>query len=133
MPAIADITIKKNDGTTDITYAARAPSSGDNVPAVFKSTTVGSAQAHQPELRISSRDGSKGANRVLRGTFSYPQIATDSTTTLTSVVKRATANFELNIPKDMAQADVDEFVSQFFNLGDSSLIVSCGKAGFAPT
>lgn len=131
MPAIADITVKKNDGTTDIVYAAQAPSSGDGTSAVWKSTTVGVAQAHQPELRLLSKEASSGANRALRSTYQYPQIATDSTTSLTSVVNKASASTDWNFPKGMSQADINEFVSQYANLLKSTLIVSCIKAGYS--
>ncbi|DAD50928.1 coat protein [ssRNA phage SRR6049586_1] len=33
MPAIANITVKKNDDTTDIVWTAVQPSSGDGTPA----------------------------------------------------------------------------------------------------
>lgn len=131
MPSIADITVKKNDGTTDIVYSARSPSSGDGVPAVWKSATVGTAQAHQPELRLSSREAKKGAGRALRVTYVYPQIATDSTTSLTSVVDRASFTLELTFPKGMASADVNEFVAQGINLLDSSLLISCFQSGYS--
>jgi hypothetical protein len=131
MPAIADITVKKNDGTTDIVYAAQAPSSGDGTAAVWKSTTVGVAQAHQPEIRLVSKEADSGAARGLRSTYQYPQIATDSTTSLVSVVNKATASTDWKFPKGMTQADVNEFVSQYANLLKSTLIVACVKAGYS--
>jgi hypothetical protein len=131
MPAIADITVKRNDTTTNIVYAAQTPSSGDGTPAVWKSTTVGTAQAHQPELRLSSREADGGAARELRGTYQYPQIATNTTTTVTDVVNRASASVTWKFPKGMAQADANEFASQFANLVASSLILSCVKSGYS--
>jgi len=32
MPSMADITVKKNDGTTDVTYTAISAASGDKSP-----------------------------------------------------------------------------------------------------
>lgn len=131
MPQIADITVKKNDGTTNIVYTAVSPSSGDGTPAIWKSQTVGSAAAHQPEFRLSSRDASNGARRALRATYVYPMIATNTSTTLTTVVERASGDVNWVIPKGMAQADVNEFVSQMSNLIVASLIVACVKAGYS--
>lgn len=131
MPAMADITVKKNDGTTDIVYSAQAPSSGDGTPAIWKATSVGSAGSHRPELRLASREGGNGAKRNLRSTFQYPQIATNSTTNVTSVVNRAMASTDWQIPKDMSATDVDEFVSQYANLLKSTLIIACAKAGYS--
>lgn len=131
MPAIADITVKKNDGTTNIVYAAQAPSSGDGTAAVWKSTTVGVAQAHQPELRLSSREADSGTARALRSTYQYPQIATDTTTSLTSVVNKASATTDWKFPKGMSQSDINEFVAQYANLLVSTQITSCVKAGYS--
>lgn len=131
MPQMADITVKKNDGTTNIVYTGVSPSSGDGTPAVWKSQTVGTAPAHQPEFRLSAREAAKGAKRALRGTYFYPQIATNSTTTLTSVVDRASGDFNVNIPKGMAQGDINEFAAQFGNLVVSSVIQACLKSGYS--
>lgn len=131
MPAIADITVKKNDGTTDIVYAAQSPSSGDGVAAVWKSTTVGSAQAHQPEFRLTSKDADGSASRAMRSTFQYPQIYTDSSTSLTTVANRASASTDWKFPKGMTQTDINEFVSQYANMLVSTLVKSCIKAGFS--
>jgi hypothetical protein len=64
MPSQANIVVKKNDGTTDITYTAVQPSSGDGVQAIWKSQTVGTAPVHQPELRCSTRSQSGKIGRA---------------------------------------------------------------------
>lgn len=133
MPAIADITVKKNDGTTNITYSAQSPSSGDGVPAIWRSTSVGTAAAHQPEFRLSSREAQKGAKRALRSTFQYPQIATNSTTGLTSVVDRASFDTNVVLSKGMTASDINEACAQYANLLASALIQQCLKAGFSAT
>jgi len=132
MPALANITIKKNDGTTDIVYTGIAPASGTN-PAVWKSATVGSSPSHQPELRLTARDSKNGGHRSLRSTFMYPQIATNTTTSVTSVVEKAFANSDWDIPKTMTAADINEMVSQYANLLASTLIKDCVKSGYAAT
>lgn len=131
MPAIADIVVKKNDGVTNITYAAQTPSSGDGVPAVWRSTSVGTAPAHAPEFRLASRDAEKGKKRALRGTIVYPQIATNSTTGITAVANRFSAGVDVSYSKDMSQADINEAVAQFANLLTAALIQSCLKAGYS--
>lgn len=133
MPAIANMVIKKNDGTTDISYTAICPSSGDGVPAVWRSESVGTAMAHRPEIRLSSRDAANGAKRALRGTFVYPQLSTNTTTGVTSVVDRVMASFDVAIPKGMPQSDVDEAVSQFGNLMAAGQIRNALKAGYSAT
>lgn len=133
MPDMANIVVKKNDGTTDVTYFKQTPASGDNTPAVWRSTSVGSAPAHAPELRFLAKDAKSGANRAMRGTFKYPQISTNTTTGITSVVDTASAATDWNFPKTMSQADINEFVSQYANLMCSALIKDCVKAGYPAT
>lgn len=133
MPAISNITVKKNDGTTDIVYTGVQPSSGDGTAAIWKAQSVGTAPAHQPELRLSSRDASKGAKRALRSTYVYPQIASNTTTGLTTVVDRASADTNWNFPKGMPQADINEFVTQHANLLVSALVKDCAKSGYSAT
>lgn len=131
MSSIANITIKKNDGTTDVTFTGVQPSSGDGTPAVWKSQTVGTAPAHQPEFRLTSRDFRKGTSRALRSTFMYPQTATNTTTGITSVVERALITSDWELPKSMTQADINEAVSQYANLLVATLIKDCVKSGYS--
>jgi hypothetical protein len=133
MAALADITVKKNDGTTNIVYTGLSPSSGDGVPAIWKSQTVGSAPNHQPEFRLSGKDASNGSKRALRTTYVYPQIATDTTTSTTSVVNSTFASTDWTFPKGMAQADINEAVAQYANLLVSTLVVACVKSGYSAT
>jgi len=133
MPAIANLVIKKNDNTTDITYTAVVPSSGDGVPAIWRSQSIGSAAAHQPELRLSSKSGSNGMKRTLRATYVYPQIATNSTTGVTSVIDRVVISADWQVPLGMAATDVNEAVSQFAHALAATLTKDSVKSGFAPT
>jgi len=132
MPTQANITVKKNDGITDILYTGVQPSSGDNVPAIWKSLTVGSAQAHQPELRCSAR-GLSGGKREVTWTFSYPSIATNSTTTLTSVVFKEFARATFTLDPQAPNADVNETVAQFMNLLASAHAKAVTQGMFGPT
>lgn len=131
MPSMANITVKKNDGTTDIVYTGVSPSSGDATAAIWKSQTVGTAPAHQPEMRLTGRDASAGAKRAMRSTYVYPQIATDTTTSLTTVVDKASADTNWNFPKGMSQSDINEFVSQYANLLVATLVKDCVKQGYS--
>jgi len=131
MPQIANITVKKNDGVTDIVYTGVSPASGDNTPAIWKAQGVGTAPAHQPEFRLVARDASKGSKRALRSTFVYPQITTNTTTNITSVVDRALAATDWSVPKGMSQADINEFASQYAALLSASIIKDCIKQGYS--
>jgi hypothetical protein len=131
MPSIANVTVKKNDGVTDLVYTSKSPAAGDTVPAIWRADSIGTAPSHQPEFRLTAREAQKGAARALRSTFVYPQIATNSTTTVTSVVNKAMASTDWTIPKGMSAADINEFATQYGNLLASTLIKSCVKDGYS--
>jgi hypothetical protein len=127
----ADITVKKNDGTTDITYTAVQPSSGDGVQAIWKSQTVGTAPAHQPELRCSARSQS-GGKREIRWTYVYPEIQTNSTTGATSVVFKEIAALSFTTDTASANVTINEAVAQFMNLMGSAHAKSVTQSGYGP-
>lgn len=131
MPSIANVTVKKNDGVTDIVYTVKSPAAGDTVPAIWRADSVGTAPSHQPEFRLTAREASKGAARALRSTFVYPQIATNTTTSVTSVVNKAMAATDWTCPKGMSAADINEFASQYANLLASAIVKSCVKDGYS--
>lgn len=126
MSTIANITVKKNDGTTDVVYSAIEGRSGTN-PARWRAPALGATAATQPELRVNSvtpLDG-KGRSRVI-ATYSYPYSVVNSTTGVTSVIDREFFRLEHSGSADVPQASIDEAVSQFFNLLNSTL----GKTQF---
>lgn len=136
MPQMANITVKKNDGTTDVVYNAKSPSAGNGVPAVWRADAVGSAASHRPELRVTSKDirfmGEEA--REIHATYAYPQLVTDTNLGgMTIVKRRALGMYTAKVPKDMPAADLNEFASQLANLIVSTLLKDCVKDGFAPT
>lgn len=120
MPNLANITVKKYDGTTDIVFTGVNPAGGQDAPAILRSLTVGTATSHRPELRASVKNAGAKDRVVL--TFKYPQIATNSTTGVTSVVDSVDGRLEFTVNRNTDQTIVDEAAAQFANLIDSALI-----------
>lgn len=120
MPIIAPITVKKTDNLTDIVYSAVNPAGGTDAPAIFRSLTVGTAIAHRPELRVHVKNA--GAKDRVVATFRYPQIATNTTTGVTSVVGNVDGRFELTADRGTDQVVVNEAAAQFAHLLASPLI-----------
>lgn len=120
MPNLANITVKKNDGTTDIVWSGVNPAGGADAPAILRSMTVGTALAHKPELRVNVKNA--GPKDRVVGTYKYPQIATNSTTGVTSVVGTVDGKFEFSVDKSTDQAIVNEAAAQFVALQASALI-----------
>lgn len=130
MPQLANITVKMNNGTTDIVYTAMQPSSGDGVAAVWRQTT-NAYPSCQAELRIAAKPAKGKMGRSVRGTFVYPQAITNSTTGVTSVLTTAYADFNFVLDKQMSQVEINEASAQFANLMASALVKSCLAAGFS--
>lgn len=133
MPNMADITVKKADGTTSITYTALSPSAGDNVPAQWRCESVAAAAGLRPTLTLVSKwNGPKTARRV-DGNFQFPETVTDSTTSTTKVRNRIPISFSAVVPAEVPDTVVAEAVAQGYNLFASALVQSSVKSGFAPT
>lgn len=134
MPTMVDITVKKNDGTTDVVYVAKVPSSGDTVEAYWRCDANAAPYAGlKPEFRMSSRWNSAKTARRCNVTGVYPSVVTDSTTSTSSALGKIIFDGSFIIPQMVSQTDIDEAVSQLSNLLTSTLIRSSLKAGFAPT
>lgn len=131
MPQITDLVITKNDGVTPVTFSVENGAPGDGLPAKWKSWShTAPYQGLKPQLRMTSRDnGPKTARRIhIDGDFFVVQ--TDTTTGVSSAMAKIPLSFTTAIPLMVAQADIDEAVSQF-----CSAVVALKasiKAGSAP-
>jgi hypothetical protein len=132
MPNMANITVKKNDGTTDVVYTQQIPSAGDRSPALWRNLTVGTAAAHRPELRAVSHPNGTGTARRVETTFKYPTLVT-GTDGKTNIADVCILGISGVIPQGMPDADLNEAVSQGLNLAASVLIKDTFKSGFAPS
>lgn len=134
MPSMADITVKKYDGTTDIVWTAKVPSAGDKAAALWRSETVGGGVAiGMPELRVTTQyNGDKTARR---GTvsFSYPIVGTDVNTGLSVVQYRYNGTLSFSADMRMSAGQLQEAGAQMANLLASTLMKSVLFGGFAPT
>ncbi len=133
MPSMANVTVKANDGTTDVTYTAIVAAAGDKTPAVWRNNGVGDAAGKRPELRLSSQNsGQSSTARRLNLVGSFPSLVTSTDTGVTSVAARLNLSMSVIVPQDMTQTAVDEAVSQFCNFIASTLVKDSAKAGYAP-
>lgn len=133
MPNMADITIKKADGTTDITYSALTPSSGDKVPAQWRVEGLGTVAGNRPTLTVSSRYSQDRKARLVEGRVVLPETFTDSTTGIISVRNREMLSFNSVIHLDTSDSVISELAAQSANLLKSAIMQSVLKTGFAPS
>jgi hypothetical protein len=132
MPSIANLTVKKNDGVTDVTYTAEVPSSGDKNPALWRNQSVGTAISHRPTLTLSSRSNGSGTARRMEGQLMYPTTVTGTDGKVT-VADKAIIGITGVIPLGMAVTDINEAVSQAMNLFVTTLVKDSFKSGYSPT
>lgn len=131
MPNMANITVKKADGTTDVVYTAVAGSSGDKTPAIWRCQTVGQSPAEYPTLTLASR--SNGANTARRVDFAYTWPTTSQDAGGNKVVNgRANLVGSFLVPQNQTTSVIQEQVYQALNLLASSLVKQAVAEGFAP-
>lgn len=133
MPNMADITVKKADGTTDITYVALSPSAGDKTPAQWRVEAIGTVPGNRPTLAVTSRFSVDRQARVVEGKLLYPETFTDSTTGIVATRLRESFSFTQIIRQDAADSTTKELSAQAANLIKSALIQSVLMTGFAPS
>lgn len=129
MPNAANITVKKNDGTTDIVWTTVSPSAGDSSPARWESQTVGTAMAHRPTLTHLSRDNGQKTARRHELQVVFPVVVTENG--VPKVSDKLIVSVSAVIAKGAVNTDVNEAVSQAVNLFASTLIKDSLKSGYA--
>lgn len=131
MPTLANITVKKSDGTTDVVYTAIAGAAGDNNPAMFRNDTIGTTLAERPTLLIRSlSNGPKTARRVNLD-FSWPITSQDAGGNKV-VTGRMVGTASVLIPQNQDVTVIKEQAHQFGNLIGSTLVKSSFNEGYAP-
>ncbi|UUW21368.1 MAG: hypothetical protein [Sanya fiers-like virus 37] len=128
MPQLANIVVKADNGTTDVQYTGIQGSSGPG-PAIWRNQASGTALEHRPEFRVKVPDTIKGGKRAVMVSMSFPELATNSTTGITSVINKAWFDGTFSVPVAMAQLNVNEFASQLANLIASTMVKTIVKDG----
>lgn len=130
MPTMANITVKANDGTTDVVYAALAGSSGESIPAKWRNDAAGGIAAYRKQAKVSAKAGA-GSKRVLESLFVVPITRTD-TNGNTTQVSAHTVRVISTLDFSDSQSNIDEAVSQGTNFAAASLVKAAMKEGYAP-
>lgn len=132
MPTMANITVKKADGTTDITYVAIQPAGGDGLEAVWRVEAIGTIAGNRPRLSLKSKPTADKRARVVDYQLVIPETVTNSTTGVTSVRTKATSRGSFITSLDASDVTNVECAAQTANLLKSALIQICLTTGFAP-
>lgn len=131
MPTAADLVAKKNDGTTNVTYALVVASGGDRNPAVFRDNALSTIPKNRSRLTIEARSNAAGTARRIQTEYSYPYIVTVAG--VESVTDIIPISVSAAIPAGIPDTVVAEAVSQWANLHGLTLVKDSFKSGYAPT
>jgi hypothetical protein len=135
MPAMANLTVKKADEVTNITYDALTGAAGDGSKAVWRQDTgavAGMPVGHRATFEMATREnGSRSARHastVFKRPYSTQNTVTSKYETSDSVVISSTAV----LPKAIPASEIAEAVHQACNLLAATLIKDALKAGYSP-
>lgn len=126
---MANITVKKYDGTTDIVYTASNAAGADGTVASWYAPALNGTVASRPTFESWARwNGPKTARRVeFKG--SYPQALTDTNTGLVVVRNQATMQASFLVPTQMQAVDLNEMAAQMTNLLVNILVRDAIRTG----
>lgn len=133
MPSMANITVKKADGTTDIVWTAAVPSAGDSSAAVWRSNTVSTIMGHRPKLSLLLRDNANKNGRVFKGEVTFPHTFTDTGSGKVSLVATTPIRWEGTLPAGVPLSELKEAIYQAGNLFVSALLRAALEEQYAPT
>lgn len=131
MPAIANISIFKADGTTNVIWTGLTGAAGDKTPAVWRSNTVGASVAQRPQLNYWAYNTPSGSHRVQRVTTTFPVLQTDGT--VVSVLGYSSFSGEFKTFLQAPDADVNEFAFQTCNIMGANGLRAMLAGGFPPS
>jgi len=130
MATVADIIVKKADGTTNITFTAIAGSAGDKSPAAWRSETSATFRGNRDVVTLVTQDnGSKTARRAnAKAVMPVPRVVN----TVETVADKVVGDLSIVVPNALTDAEINEKVEQMLNMFGSAAFRAAIKAGFAP-
>jgi hypothetical protein len=132
MPAMANVTVKANNGTTDVVFVQKGPSGGDTTPAQWRVDAIGGIRNANPLSWMKSRWNANKTARRVDVHVEYPYAVTDTTTGVISVKNRVPLDLTIAIPQDVPEATILDAVAVAVNFFASPLVKSAIQEGYAP-
>lgn len=130
MANIANIVVKKTDGTTDVTFTAQYGASSDGKPAVWQNIASATIRGYRAALQMTAKlNGTKTARRV-DGLARFPVVRLVSG--VETVIGQIPVAITAPIPEWASDAEVAEAIDQALNLFASSHFRTHMKSGSAP-
>lgn len=133
MASIANITVKKADGTTDVVYNASVPSAGDKSPAVWTQNAASGTQALRPRFSMQTQSNAAQTIRQVKFALKFPVSYTDSGTGVEKQLAFASFDGTFFAPMSLTTTQWKEAFAQLGNLLCASAIRDSVETGYAPT
>lgn len=130
MANMANITIKKADGTTDITYHAQVASAGDQSPALWRANAVSPVPGFRPTFTLRTRDNGPRTARSFNSAFRLPVVV--AINGVDTVVATIPIDVTGTLPTKVDASHVKEAIYQSGNLIVSALVRQSLEEGYAP-
>lgn len=131
MPTMANITVKKADGTTDVVYTGVSGSSGDRTPAIWQNQTVGTMPAERPTLSVVAKATQTGTGRRIDYDFVWPLTSQDAGGNKSITNQPFRFRGDMIVPQVQASTQIAEQVHQSCNLLAAALFKAMGIEGYA--
>lgn len=132
MANMANITVKAANGTTDVIYVAKTPSSGDKTPALWKVDAASTKPIGRPSVSVVADANSGASVRYMTINSYQPVLSTDSSGNAV-VTDNPGMSTRVTLPQRVDQTKLDELVAQHANLLTSALMQQMLKEGYAAT
>lgn len=129
MPIASNFTIKDGASTPADTVFTNVTRSGGSLPATYYARSKGTAQAHQPVLRVSSRGVQKGRETKTTIAVPFSVLGADG---VTRVVDTAHATLVVTLPDAVPSAARSDLRAYLANSLDITQFVETNTEGFAP-
>lgn len=130
MPNMANLTVKKADGTTDVVYTALAPSAGDKTSARWCLTAASTKANLRPTLECTSRYNNARTARNISFTLKYPEVA--SVAGVDTIIGTGIVTVQGVVPLQVSDSVLAETIAQAANLFKAALMQDSFKQGYAP-
>lgn len=130
MANMADVTIVKADGTTNVTFTALTPSAGDTTPARWAQNATETVANLRPTAEMRARYNGNRSARHVSVVTKFPEVVTvDGVKVVRGIVPFTTDGV---IPLQVDDAWINEAVAQHANFFKAALIQAAAKSGYAP-
>lgn len=129
---MADLTVKKEDGTTNVAYVAQAPSAGDKTPAVWRVTAENPVAAYRTEYRLMAAWNGAKTGRKIEEHFSapYPVVDTNGRVIAVKRYNRVVTHF---VDQEIPDSYLRDKIAEGANLSASTLVKASVLAGYSPS